>query len=88
MKNIVTIALGLCLLGIVTTQAEEKKEHKRPALTEEQKKVVEKYDTNKDGKLDKDEYAKVSSEDKEKLPKRGAKKKADAAAAEKKTDSK
>ena len=89
MKKIVTIALGLCLIGMVTTQAQEKKEHKRPALTEEQKKLVEKYDTNKDGKLDKEEYAKVSAEDKEKLPKRGGgKKKEGAAPAEKKSDSK
>ena len=47
------------------------KEHRegppRPKLTEEQKKhrdaVVTKYDVNKDGKLDKEERAKISDED-------------------------
>ena len=75
MRKFVIIALGLCLAGTVTTQAQEKKERKRPAPTEEQKKLIEKYDTDKNGRLDKDEYAKVSAADKEKLPKRGGKKK-------------
>jgi hypothetical protein len=74
MKKLTTIVLGLCLLGMVTAQAEEKKEHKRPPLNEEQKKIIEKYDTNKDGKLDKDERAKISAEDKEMLPKPGKRK--------------
>ena len=43
----------------------------RPKLTEEQKKqrdeLVKKYDTNKDGKLDKEERAKVSDEDRKLL---------------------
>ena len=43
----------------------------RPQLTEEQKKqraeLVAKYDVNKDGKLDKEERAKVSEEDRKKL---------------------
>ena len=43
----------------------------RPKLTEEQKKqrdaIVQKYDTNKDGKLDKEERAKVSDEDRKLL---------------------
>jgi len=47
------------------------KEHRegppRPKLTDEQKKqrdsIVAKYDTNKDGKLDKEERAKVSDDD-------------------------
>ncbi|MEO6182207.1 MAG: hypothetical protein ABIP71_03720 [Verrucomicrobiota bacterium] len=91
MKKIVALALGLSLLGTVVSQAQEKKEHKRPALTEEQKKIVEKYDTNKDGKLDKEERAKISAEDKDKMPKRGAGKKKEgtsATAPEKKTESK
>ncbi|MEO5801986.1 MAG: hypothetical protein ABIR24_00530 [Verrucomicrobiota bacterium] len=84
MKKLATIVLGLSLLGMVTTQAEEKKEHKKPVLTEEQKKIVEKYDTNKDGKLDPEERAKMSAEDKDKMPKRGGKK--GAPASEKKAD--
>jgi len=43
----------------------------RPALTEEQKKqrdaIVAKYDTNKDGKLDRDERKSVSEEDRKTL---------------------
>lgn len=43
----------------------------RPQLTEEQKKqrdaVVAKYDTNKDGKLDKEERIKVSDDDRKLL---------------------
>lgn len=43
----------------------------RPALTEEQKKqraeIVAKYDTNKDGKLDRDEREKVSEQDRKTL---------------------
>jgi hypothetical protein len=43
----------------------------RPRLTEEQQKqrdaLVSKYDTNKDGKLDKEERAKVSDEDRKLL---------------------
>jgi hypothetical protein len=43
----------------------------RPRLTEEQKKqrdaIVAKYDTNKDGKLDKEERTKVTDEDRKLL---------------------
>ena len=43
----------------------------RPALTEEQKKqraeIVAKYDTNKDGKLDREERTNVSEEDRKAL---------------------
>lgn len=81
MKKIVALALGLSLLGTLVSQAEEKKEHKKPALTEEQKKIIEKYDTNKDGHLDKEERAKVSAEDKAKLPAPHGKKKEGAHAA-------
>ena len=48
-------------------------------LTEEQKKVrkeiTTKYDTNKNGRLDKEEKSKMSTEDKEKLEKAGLGKK-------------
>lgn len=43
----------------------------RPSLTEEQKKVrsqiLQKYDSNKDGKIDKSEFEKVSEADKKKI---------------------
>jgi hypothetical protein len=49
--------------------------NKKPALTEEQKKarkeLLSKYDANKDGKLDKEERAKITDEDKARLKKAG-----------------
>jgi hypothetical protein len=79
MKKILTLALGLSLLGIFAPALRaadaDNGGTKRPKLTEEQRKLrkelLEKYDTNKDGKLDKEERAKVSKEDKEKMEKAG-----------------
>ncbi len=77
MKKLFSLALGLiCAMALTVNAADEKK---RPALTEEQQKVykelLEKYDTNKDGKLDKEERSKMSDEDKDKLSKLFPKKK-------------
>jgi hypothetical protein len=70
MKKLASIALGLCLIGTVSPLiAKDKPAHHK--LTDDQKKVMkditEKYDANKDGKLDKDERAKISAEDKQKM---------------------
>lgn len=77
MKKLFTLALGLLCAAALTVNAADEK--KRPELTDEQKKVykelLEKYDTNKDGKLDKEERAKMSDEDKDKLAKLFPKKK-------------
>jgi len=61
-----------------TSSADASKKSERrqkPKLTEEQKQlrkdILAKYDTNKDGRLDRDERAKVSDEDKDKLKKAG-----------------
>lgn len=47
----------------------------RPPLTEEQQKLrkqmVEKYDANKDGKLDREEMQKISEEDRKKMREAG-----------------
>lgn len=68
MKKIV-IALTIVSAMVLTTVAEDaKKEHKKHVLTADQKAILEKYDTNKDGKLDKDERAKMTAEDKAKMP--------------------
>lgn len=68
MKKFVILALGLLTASALTVSAAEKKE-KKP-LTEEQQKLqkelVEKYDTNKNGKLDADEIEKISDDDKKK----------------------
>ena len=58
-----------------TTDHTDHKKPAKPALTEEQKKarkdLMAKYDANKDGKLDKEERAKITDEDKTKLKKAG-----------------
>jgi hypothetical protein len=50
-------------------------EGKKPQLTPEQKalkqQMLTKYDTNKDGKLDKEEKAKITPEDKAKMEQAG-----------------
>lgn len=60
---------------LTTPAPSEHKKPVRPALTDEQKKarkdLLAKYDANKDGKLDKEERAKITDEDKAKLKKAG-----------------
>lgn len=61
--------IAVALLAAVSVFAAEKGEKKHgPVLTDEQKAIIAKYDTNKDGKLDKDERAKMTDADKAKLP--------------------
>ncbi|MFA6563299.1 MAG: hypothetical protein WCV00_15425 [Verrucomicrobiia bacterium] len=72
MKFIISVLTAIAVCCMVATAAEGKKkgDGKRPPMTAEQKefqkKMVEKYDANKDGKLDKEEAAKMSDEDKAK----------------------
>lgn len=72
-KIIVTVCCVLALAVAVQAQEAKKEEKKKP--TPEQKALMKeiktKYDTNKDGKLDKEERAKISAEDKAKLEKAG-----------------
>jgi hypothetical protein len=69
MKKFALIALGLLTATAITVNAAEKKE-KKP-LTDDQKKVMkevtDKYDANKNGKLDPEEREKISDDDKKKL---------------------
>ena len=71
MKKLLVILALACATGL-TINAQDTKEskEKKPELTAEQKvlkqQMLEKYDANKDGKLDKDERAKMSAEDKAK----------------------
>lgn len=71
-KLLLTAAALACAMAVTVNAADEKK---KPELTDEQKKaqkeLLEKYDTNKDGKLDQEERAKMSEEDKEKAKKAG-----------------
>ena len=80
MKKLLALALGVSLLGalspaLVRAADADNGAKKRARPTEEQRKLrkelIERYDTNKDGKLDKEERAKISKEDQEKLEKAG-----------------
>ena len=86
MKKILVAVLGmLCATAlVVNAQDAPAKKAKKAKLTAEQqtlqKEMLAKYDTDKNGKLDKAEKAKISKEDKEKMTKAGllkAPKKAD-----------
>ena len=66
------VMLGLVCAFTLTTNAAEGEKHKAtPEEKAARKEMLEKYDTNKDGKLDKEERAKISAEDKEKMEKAG-----------------
>ncbi len=69
MRKLLALAIGiLCAMSLTLSAAEG---GKKKEMTEEQKtlwkEMVTKYDANKDGKLDKEERAKMSKEDKQKL---------------------
>lgn len=73
MKKLLVALCVTCALAIAAHAAdapEAKPEAKRPAPTTEQKAfrktLVEKYDANKDGKLDKEERAKITQEENDK----------------------
>ena len=72
MKKLLMALCFTCALALAVQAAEGKKERK---MTEEQKTLqkdmLAKYDANKDGKLDKEERAKISAEDKQKMDKAG-----------------
>jgi hypothetical protein len=65
MKKYIAIAVATASLAIAAEKGEKKN---GPVLTDEQKAIIAKYDTNKDGKLDKEERAKMTPEDAAKLP--------------------
>ena len=66
MKKILAIVGLACAMAITVNAAEGQKKE----MTDEQKAVMKemlaKYDTNKDGKLDKEEKAKMTKEDRQK----------------------
>ena len=86
-KLIIATCALLCATALVVQAQDAAPKKAKKELTAEQKQVqkdmVAKYDTNKDGKLDKEEKAAMSAEDKaawaKAFPKMGGKKKADAA---------
>jgi hypothetical protein len=76
MKKIVVAVVGvLCAMTLVVSAQDAPAKTKKAKLTPEQqtlqKDLLAKYDTNKDGKLDKNERAAISKEDQEKATKAG-----------------
>jgi hypothetical protein len=69
MKKILLIVAGLIAASTLTVSAQEatKKKQRTPEQKACWKEMVTKYDTNSDKKLDKDELAKVSADDKKKM---------------------
>ena len=66
MKKYIVLALAIAA-SVVAAEGKVEKKH-GPVLTDEQKAIIAKYDTNHDGKLDKEERAKMTPEDAAKLP--------------------
>ena len=76
MKKILVAVLGmLCATAIVVSAQDATTKPAKKKLTAEQealqKEMLAKYDTDKNGKLDKTERAAISKEDKEKMTKAG-----------------
>lgn len=72
MKKLLIVACFSCALALAVQAQDTKAKH--PQTAEQKallKEITEKYDTNKDGKLDKEERSKISAEDKAKLEKAG-----------------
>ena len=63
----ITCALALTVHADDDKADAGKKHEAKPEQKAARKALIEKYDTNKDGKLDKEERAKVSEEDKARL---------------------
>jgi len=74
-KLLLTAVVAAFVTSLTVGAAEGAKKQLTPEQKEARKALLEKYDTNKDGKLDKDERAKMSPEDKAKLGQHGGKKK-------------
>lgn len=75
MKKILVAVMGLLCATALVANAQDTSKPKKSKLTAEQKtlqkEMLAKYDTNKDGKLDKNEKAAISTEDKDKMTKAG-----------------
>lgn len=73
MKKALLAIVGLFCAAAITLSAADtpKKKTWTPEQKELMKKMVEKYDTNKDGRLDKEERSKISAEDQAKMKEAG-----------------
>jgi 5-hydroxyisourate hydrolase-like protein (transthyretin family) len=87
MKKILITIIGLLCAASLVVNAQDAKPAKKQFTPEQkavQKELLEKYDTNKNGKLDKAEKAKMTTEDKARYKKAFAAKKAPSAKTAKK----
>ena len=71
MKKLLVAIAALVFACSLTASAGQGKHKLTPEQKTLRKEILEKYDTNKDGKLDKKERAKISKEDQGKLEKAG-----------------
>lgn len=72
MKKLLVATCLTCALTLAAHAAEGETKAKPTAEQKAlRKEIKERYDTNKDGKLDKEERAKINAADKEKLEKAG-----------------
>jgi len=74
MKKLLVIALGILVAGTVSVNAAKgSKKSMTPEQEKLKKEMVEKYDANKDGKVDEQEAAKIDRADKKKMKEAGVK---------------
>jgi hypothetical protein len=74
MKKLLVAAIGLLCATAIVVQAQDAKPPKKELTPEQQavmKDMLAKYDANKNGKLDKEEKANITQEDKDKMVKAG-----------------
>jgi len=69
-KMLLVTAAILCAVSL-TANASQGKHKLTPEQKALRKEIIAKYDTDKNGKLDKQERAKISKEDKERMEKAG-----------------
>src|SRR5438477_3194852 len=69
-KLLAVIAVIVCTVSL-SARAEPRKHKLTPEQKALKKEILEKYDTNKNGKLDRRERASISKEDKERLHQAG-----------------
>lgn len=74
MKKVLATLAGLLCAATLVAHAQDAKPAKKKLSAEQKalkKEMLEKYDTDKNGKLDKSERAKISKEDRKKMIKAG-----------------
>lgn len=72
MKKILVVIAGVVCATALAVHADDSTTtpaHKKGHTSKAKQELIDKYDTNKDGKLDKDEVSKMSDEDKAKWEK-------------------